>query len=621
MTGARAGLGRCRMRSATDHACSRPAVVEVWGVPFCERCAREQEAYFAVGELTQGLAIDRTRRARGFRDVLFYKTLGRMRPKPADEHLATTNIRITLGDGGDHRDGDDGPRHVMASRLPLGTEICQNEEYRERIGLGDALRRSSSARATLLGILTCLAVSLFVAGCSSASAPSSEAGAEEAADRPNILFVLTDDLDHASAQQMPEIGALLAEGGASFENAFVSQSLCCPSRATMLTGLYAHNSGIKGNKLPHGGFEKFRDEGGEEETIATRLQDEGYRTAYLGKYLNEYGADDPTHVPPGWDEWYGKLNETKLYDYGINENGEEVSYGSEPEDYFTDVLSGQATDFVRRAAPENQPFFALVAPTAPHGPATPAERHEGEFAGEEVSGNPSFNEEDVSDKPSWRQEAERFSEEEISEIDAHHQDRLESMLAVDEMVGSLVEELEAAGELDNTYIVFTSDNGWLAGEHRFDEGKDRAYEESAHVPLFVRGPGIAPGTEVEELTLNTDFAPTFADLAGVEPGETDGRSLAPLMRGEEPASRRTAVLLEGFVGKGDRVYAAVRTEDHKYVEYGNGEEELYDLQNDPYELESLRESADPALIEDLKTRVGALRDCSGDECREAEDAS
>ncbi len=477
----------------------------------------------------------------------------------------------------------------------------------------------SLARRVLLVLLACL-VALLVAGCSGGGGTAQEEEAEASTDQPNVIFVLADDLDYASAQQMPNLNSLLVEQGTSFENTFTSMSLCCPSRATILTGLYAHTSGVKGNKPPDGGFEVFRDEGLEEGTIATRLQEEGYRTAYLGKYLNGYGADDPTYVPSGWDEWYGKLNEQKLYDYSINENGEEVSYGSETGDFYTDVLSGQAIDFVSRAAPEDQPFFAYVAPTAPHGPATPAERHEGAFAGEEAPRPPSFDEEDVSDKPSWRQDTERLSEEEISEIDAYHQKRLESMLAVDEMVGSLADELEAAGELENTYIAFTSDNGWLAGVHRIKTGKDRAYEESAHVPLFVRGPGVPAGASVEELALNTDFASTIAELAGAEFGESDGRSLAPLLRGEEPGSWRSSVLLEGFVGKGDRVYEAVRTGTHKYVEYGNGEKELYDLANDPYELENVYETADPSLVEDLKVRLEALRDCSGDGCREAEDA-
>src|SRR5215204_311897 len=476
------------------------------------------------------------------------------------------------------------------------------------------------AKRALLGVLVaCSAALLLADGCSSSEAAQEE-GAEAPATQPNIVFVIADDLDYASAQKMPAIGSLLAEEGTSFENASVSHSLCCPSRSTILTGLYAHNSGIKGNKPPDGGFQKFHDEGLEEDTIAARVQEGGYQTVFFGNYLNGYpGDEEPSYVPPGWDEWYGKENEQKLYDYQINENGEVVSYGSETEDFFTDVLSEQATDFVRRAAFDDKPFFAYVAPTAPHGPATPAERHQGAFAGEEAPRYPSFNEEDVSDKPSWRQETERFSEEEISEIDVYHQKRLESMLAVDEMVGSLVEELEAAGELDNTYIIFTSDNGWLAGVHRMKEGKDRAYEESAHVPLLVRGTGVHAGSQIEELTVNTDFAPTFAELVGAEYPDADGRSLVPLMRGENPPWR-SSVLLEGFVGKGDRVYGAVRTKTHKYVEYGNGEEELYDLQNDPYELESIYKTADPSLVKDLQAKLEELSNCEGNDCREAEDA-
>jgi N-acetylglucosamine-6-sulfatase len=224
------------------------------------------------------------------------------------------------------------------------------------------------------------------------------------------------------------------------------------------------------------------------------------------------------------------------------------------------------------------------------------------------------------------------------------------MLAVDEMVASLVEELEAAGELDNTYIFFTSDNGWFGGEHRIRSGKNRAYEESARVPLFVRGPGVAADTKTEKLTLNTDFAPTFADLAGAS-FPADGRSLKPLLGDEEASSSwRSSVLLEKLPqgdsseeekgkgkGKGKKdktgnagvpkagpggqpAFEAVRTETHKYVEYENGDRELYDLEADPYELESLYESADPSLIENLKAKLDALRSCSEEGCQEAEDA-
>jgi N-acetylglucosamine-6-sulfatase len=513
-------------------------------------------------------------------------------------------------------------------------------------------RKRSPARRAIHGFLMSMLIFLlFVVGCSgsetSSSGTSQEEEAESPTDRPNIIFVLADDLDLASVQKMPEITSLLAEEGTTFENSFVSYPTC-PSRATMLTGLYSHNHNVRGNKRPVGGFEKFRDEGLEEDTIAARLQEEGYRTALIGKYLNHYPGDDPTHVPPGWDEWYAKMGQFEYYDYELNENGEVVSYGGEEEDYLTDVLSGHATDFVRRSAAEDDPFFAYVAPIAPHNPATPAERHEGAFAEEEVPRSPSFGEEDVSDKPSWIQDLSPVAENEGSRIDVHHQKRLESMLAVDEMVGSLVEELKAAGELENTYIFFTSDNGYHLGEHRLKEGKKTPYEEAARVPLFVRGPGVPARSTVEDLVLNTDFAPTLPELGRVAGFETDGRSLVLLLRGEEPPSWRSSVLLEAFLdgrsaqgesnvgggddeegdgkneGEGSRMdqtaFAAVRTKTHKYVEHEDGEREIYDLQADPYELENVYETADPSLVEDLKARLEVLRDCEGDGCREAEDS-
>ncbi len=494
-------------------------------------------------------------------------------------------------------------------------------------------------RTVLLAMLVCLAALLLFVGCSgsetSATRASREQGAEEGSstEQPNIILILADDLDFASPKKLPQIRSRLVEEGTSFEKAFVSHPACCPSRATILTGLYDHNHDVRSNKPPDGGFEKFLSEGLEENTMAVSLQEAGYRTAFFGKYLNGYPAGDPTHVPPGWNEWYGKLREQKLYDYRINENGELVSYGSETEDFFTDVLSGQATDFVRRAAPEDQPFFAYVAPTAPHEPATPAERHEGAFAEEEAPRPPSFDEEDVSDKPSSIGRFNRISKEAASDIDDYYRQRLESMLAVDEMVASLVEELEAAGELDDTFIFFTSDNGWFQGEHRIRKGKNRTYEEAAHVPLFVRGPGVAPGSTVEKLTLNTDFASTFAHLAGTE-FVADGRSLAPLLRGEDPPWR-SAILLEklpteesdeeGNEGNeegndNNKAFEAVRTETHKYVEYDNGERELYKLQTDPYELDNVYEMADPSLLNDLRAKLDALRSCFEEGCQEVEDA-
>jgi arylsulfatase A-like enzyme len=492
---------------------------------------------------------------------------------------------------------------------------------------------------------------LLAVGCSRLGEAAQEEKVEASVTQPNIIFVLADDLDFASTELMPNLRSLLAEEGAIFEGAFASYPICCPARATILTGLYSHNHNVRGNKRPAGGFEKFVSEGHEENTIAVRLQEEGYRTALIGKYLNGYGTDDPSYVPLGWDEWYAKPGRFEYYDYELNENGQLVSYGSEEGDYLTDVLSGHANDFVRRASSEGRPFFAYVAPTAPHSPAIPAERHEGVFSGAEAPRTPSFGEEDVSDKPAWVQDLEPGSQQETSRIDKRYQDRLESMLAVDEMVASLLQGLEDAGELDNTYLFFTSDNGFHLGTHRLGHGKKTPYEEAAHVPLFVRGPEIPAGTKMGNLVLDTDFAPTFADLAGVEGFEADGRSLLPLMRGEAPPWR-SAVLLEAFLdgrsaragedeqaedekvagkesagkNKGDgtrtdqTAFQAVRTETHKYVEHDNGEKELYDLEADPYELESIHESTDSSLVEDLKAKLDTLRSCSEDGCQEAEDA-
>jgi len=346
-------------------------------------------------------------------------------------------------------------------------------------------------KSMLMGIQTGFAVFL-ASGCSSFDSLQAEGSAEQ----PNIVFILADDLDYASAQKMPALRSFLIERGASFDKAFVSLPQCCPSRATILTGLYTHNHKVMGNNPPDGGWEKFYSERHEEHMIATRLQEDGYRTALFGKYLNRYpedGIEDPTYVPPGWDEWYGKQRGQKLYNYDINENGEVISYGKKTEDFYTDVLSGQATDFVRRAAPEDRPFFAFIARTAPHEPATPAKRHKGAFADEKVPRPPSFDEEDASDKPSPIKKAERISEERASDIDDYRRQRLESMQAVDEMVGSLIGELEDAGELDNTFILFTSDNGYELGEHRIRFKKGYPYEESTRVPLFVRGPGVPAG--------------------------------------------------------------------------------------------------------------------------------
>ena len=223
---------------------------------------------------------------------------------------------------------------------------------------------------------------------------------QEAPEKPNIVFILADDMRADDFEHMPQTRELLAGQGLTFSNAFVTHSLCCPSRTSILRGQYTHNHQVLTNKDPGGGFEKFQRQGHETSTVATWLQSGGYQTVLLGKYLNGYGLNDPRYVPPGWDEWYGKVDDD-YYDYQLNENGTLVSYGSDNEDYYTDVLADQAYDYVRRAAEDSRPFFIYLASAAPHGPFTPAPRHLDEYPDALAPRPPSFDERDVRDKPAW----------------------------------------------------------------------------------------------------------------------------------------------------------------------------------------------------------------------------
>lgn len=462
---------------------------------------------------------------------------------------------------------------------------------------------------------------------------------EQNADKPNIVFVLTDDMRADDLEHMPKTQELLVQEGTTFSNAFVSYAQCCPSRASILRGQYVHNHQVLNNVAPGGGFEKFYAQGHESSTVATWLQSAGYETVLMGKYLNGYpGSGDVAHVPPGWDEWYGRMgliNESGYYDYILNENGSLVYYGNRDDDYSTDVLARKAQDFMSRIAPTGQPFFMYVAVGAPHAPQSPARRHKDMFADETVPRSPSYNEADVSDKPKPVRRLSSLTSDETAEVDEIYQDRLGSLQAVDEMVEDIVSELQAQGVLDKTYIVFMSDNGLEQGEHRIKEGKARPYEESIRVPLVVLGPGVPAGKVRSEFALNTDIAPTFVDLAGATvPTFVDGRSLKPLLTEKDSPTTwwRSAFLLESYPGgpnadSGEqtdnpsdrRAWFGIRTTQYKYVEYFSGTNELYDLSADPYELDSYYQDAGPTLNDRLKTRLEALKSCAGVSCRAAED--
>lgn len=477
------------------------------------------------------------------------------------------------------------------------------------------------------------------------AAVQADSGARVASARPNIVFILTDDQDLLlrSLDFMPQTRELIAQRGMTFEQDFVPLSLCCPSRSTILTGLYPHNHKIYNNRAPGGGFAKFQDQGLEETTIATALHAAGYRTALFGKYLNNYPRPgDPTHVPPGWDEFATPAAGSPYTErnYTLNENGTLVKYGSDPQDYLTDVIAGKAADFIHRSADAGQPFFLYLATYAPHKPATPAQRHANLFPGLKAPRTPSFNEVDVSDKPQKIRKLPRLSASDVAAIDSLYRRRAQSLQAVDEAVAAVVRTLEAAGQLDNTYIVFTSDNGFHMGQHRLKAGKYTPYETDVHMPLFVRGPGIAPGSSTSLFTSSVDFAPTIAELAGVElPFPVDGRSFEPLLHGKTPAGWRQVILLEQFEFVPDTEapdsvleppdpqdgtvsaypsHLGVRMPGLKYVEYGTGEREVYDLSRDPDERNNLAARTKPAWLARMSSLARALGACAGEGCRNLE---
>lgn len=433
--------------------------------------------------------------------------------------------------------------------------------------------------------------------------------AQLSARQPNILLILTDDMRADDLRFVPKARTLIGNEGRRFGRAYVTTSLCCPSRVTILTGRYVHSHGVQTNTAPNGGFEKFRSLGGDHSTIATRLDSVGYRTALIGKYLNGYR--DVSHVPPGWDEWFATAG--PVAGRRISDNG--ALFEREESVYHDDLLSDRAAAFVRSS---REPFFLYLSVSAPHRsrPLAPP-RYKARFSDLRVPRQLPYGEGDVSDKPAWVSNKDGLDTDEKRRMDAHYRNRARSLLAVDETVERLVEVLKEQGELDNTYIVFTSDNGYHMGEHRLRPGKTSAYEEDIRVPLLVRGPGVKAGTE-DRFALNTDLAPTFADWAGVEMEGADGRSLAPLFSGER-APWRSAFLVEKL-GNGDKyTYRGVRTETYLHVRYANGDRELYNVTRDPRQLESVHHEAAPSVMKKLGERLGALSKCAGAGCRRAED--
>lgn len=460
---------------------------------------------------------------------------------------------------------------------------------------------------------------------------------------PNILVIMTDDQeDTGSMAYMPKVRSLIAEQGITFQNSFANVPLCAPSRASFFTGQAAHNHGIKANSpLDDGGWEAFKAK--EETALPVWLQQAGYKTALLGKYINRYGqqshwgawlawlgnmfgiefkgetiGNPRDWVPKGWDLWYAFTgSRVRYYDYAINENGTILDFGDKPEDYSTDVLSARAVRFILDQKDTTQPFFLYIAPKAAHAEgkrAIPAPRHAQSFKDVSLPMRAAFDEKDVSRKAI---KAPRVKRPGLDELTGRYHAELQSLQAVDELVEAVVEALKSAGKLDNTVLVYTSDNGFLFGEHRLI-GKTAAYDESIKVPLAISGPGVAKNETRSQLVNTLDVVATIADLAGAKPNqELDGSSLKPLFA-DSNAPWRGALLLESPVTRFERVqnrYLGVRTSTQKYIRYEGGFEELFDLAADPDEIKN--QAGNPLYASDL----GALRDlleklktCAGSNC-------
>jgi arylsulfatase A-like enzyme len=511
---------------------------------------------------------------------------------------------------------------VTIGRHPLRLERGTGPPPKLFTGRLQSLHRGPGDSPAMAASARWIAMAALVAGIAAAAGlASSNARSASPAVRPNVVVLMTDDQTVESMRVMPNVRALVADQGVTFDNSFVSYSLCCPSRATFLTGQYAHNHGVWGNSAPNGGYYKLDSTN----TLPVWLQRAGYQTIHLGKYLNGYGTRSQTEIPPGWGERYGTPDPStyRYTNYSVNENGKLVSYTGVA-NYKTDYEARKAVSIIARQALDPRPFFLWVAFVAPHsgGPRdpddpsgqstpSPAPRHRNYFSSQALPIPPSFNESDVSDKPAGIRNRPLLTGAKINAIRENYQQRLESLLAVDEAVGQIVNQLNAIGELDKTYILFTSDNGFFHGEHRVPAGKVLLYEPSIRVPLVMRGPGIPAGQHRSQFVENIDLARTIVAATGAQPGRVlDGRSLLPFAKDPLLHSGRD-LLLE------TPTYAAIRTPNWLYAEHVSGERELYNLARDRDELTSLHNDLRYSRVEaDLARRLARLRGCAGASCRQ-----
>jgi N-acetylglucosamine-6-sulfatase len=464
------------------------------------------------------------------------------------------------------------------------------------------VRFSASRKRVSRIVVAPLVAAALVLPTAASVAPAATA----ARSKPNIVFIITDDQRSDQLGHMPILRRRLIGKGVHFANAFVSDPLCCPSRASILRGQYAHSTGVYDNGGPYGGWKRVRSLNLERSTLATWLSSAGYQTGLVGKYFNGY--NQMSYVPPGWSTWRAKW-QANYFGYEMSIDGATKTFGTAPADYDTTVMTRYANRFIRGADP-SRPLFLYLAYHAPHSPYTPAPDQVDAPAcrGESNTDAPSFNE-DTSDKPAYMAALRPMSPAEQHRVGVTNWvHSCETLLSVDQGIGTVLNALRATGRLGNTMIVYIGDNGLAFGEHRDRTGKSVPYEDSIRVPMVIRYDPLTHrgGTTDRHLVLNIDLAPTVADLlrldvsiacttppwGGVCKHGFDGRSLLPLLRAHSPARfTRRRFLIEHYddvPGPGGiPTYCGLRTTRYMYTRYVDKEQELYDLRTDPNELTNL----------------------------------
>ncbi len=468
-----------------------------------------------------------------------------------------------------------------------------------------------AVRLRNLGVVALLAATLITVDLTSADpaadrSPTSATG--ETGTRPpqpNIVVLLTDDQRRDTLRYLPIVRRLLVRHGITFTDGYVVNPVCCPSRTSILTGLYSHSTGVYTNHRPDGGFHAFKDD---DSTVATWLHAAGYRTGLFGKYLNQYGRDP--YVPPGWDRWFATHRNGGYFDYEAISDTTVREYGSDSASYGTTVPREEAVEFIEETDPDT-PIFLYWAPHAPHEPAIPQRSDRGSFSTLPPWRPTGYDESDVEDKPSYVARLPSIDATRAEEIDRFRERQIESLQAVDRAVRAIVRALRDSDRLRDTMIVFLSDNGMLWGEHRL-AGKSVPYEEAIAVPFVVRYDALVSSRRRDDhLVLNIDLAPTFAALTGAEAPAMEGRSLLALMRDESSSDWREAFLVE-HVGNGVNgapTLCAIHSYRYVLIRYATGEEELYDLARDPFEIANRDGQTAYSLVQRaLRTKLRRLCD-------------